>query len=317
LRVALTGATGLIGSRLVARLRERGDEVTVLSRDPDRARRDVWPVPSGIPSKRTARPRSEMEVVGWDPMSGPAPAEALAGREGVVHLAGEPIAQRWSADVKRRIRDSREAGTRHLIAGLAEAQPRPSVLVSASGVDYYPDSGDREMTEDDPPGEGFLADVCRAWEAEAQRASDLGVRVVRLRTGVVLSREGGALAKMLPPFRLGVGGPVAGGRQWMSWIHLDDIAGMYVAALDDERWSGPVNAGSPQPATNRDFSRALGRALRRPAFAPVPAFALRLLYGDMAQIVTTGRRAVPARALDLGYEFVHPDLDEALRSALA
>jgi uncharacterized protein len=300
MRVTVTGATGLIGRRVVGRLTERGDEVTVLSRSPDRAREALG-----------------VEAVGWDPVGGPAPTEALTGRDGVVHLAGEPIAQRWSDDVKRRLRESREAGTRNLVAGLGEAEPRPGVLVSASGIDYYGDRGDEEVTEEDPPAEGFLPEICQVWEAEAQRAEELGMRVVRLRTCVVLSREGGALAKMLPPFQLGAGGPVAGGRQWMPWIHLDDIAGMYLAALDDERWSGPVIAGTPTPVTNKDFSRALGRALHRPAFAPVPAFALRLLYGDMAQIVTDGRRAIPKRALELGYAFAHPDLDEALRSALA
>jgi uncharacterized protein (TIGR01777 family) len=300
-RVTVTGATGLIGRRVVARLKERGDEVTALSRSPERAREALG-----------------VEAAEWDPVGGPAPTAALGGRDGVVHLAGEPIAQRWSDDVKRRLRESREAGTRNLVAGLGEAEPRPGVLVSASGIDYYGDRpDDAEVTEDDPPGDGFLPEICRVWEAEAQRAEELGLRVVRLRTCVVLSRQGGALAKMLPPFQLGVGGPVAGGRQWMPWIHLDDIAGMYLAAVDDERWSGPVNAGTPTPVTNAEFSKALGRALHRPAFAPVPAFALRVLYGDMAQIVTEGRRAVPKRALELGYEYAHPDLDEALRSALA
>jgi uncharacterized protein (TIGR01777 family) len=241
----------------------------------------------------------------------------LSGRDGVVHLAGEPVAQRWSESAKRKIRESREVGTRNLVEGLRAADPRPQVLASASGVDYYGARGDEEVTEGDPPADDFLAQVCVAWEAEAERAEELGVRVVRLRTSVVLARQGGALAKMLPPFQLGVGGPVAGGRQWMPWIHLDDVTGMYIAALDDERWSGPVNGATPTPVTNRDFSKALGRALHRPAVAPVPAFALRLLYGDMAEIVTSGRRAIPKRALELGYAYEHPDLDEALRSALS
>jgi uncharacterized protein (TIGR01777 family) len=290
-RVAVTGATGLIGSRLVAALRERGDDVTILSRDPAKG-------------------------VAWDALAGPAPAEALAGRDGVVNLAGEPVAQRWSAAAKERIRASREVGTKNLVAGLLTAEPRPRVLVSACGVDYYGPRGDEEVDESVPPGDTFLADVCRAWEEAAIGATAAGVRVAVLRTGVVLDPHGGALAKMLPPFKLGVGGPVAGGRQWMPWIHLDDIVGMYLAALDRDDWAGPINAVSPNPVTNRDFSRALGRALHRPAVAPVPALALRVLYGDMAEIVTSGRRAVPRRALQLGYAFRHPDLDEALRSAL-
>jgi uncharacterized protein len=299
MRVTLTGATGLIGRRVVERLQERGDEVTVLSRDPGRARDALG-----------------VEAVAWDPMAGPAPAEALAGRDGIVHLAGEPVAQRWSEAAQRRIRETRETGTRNLVAGIASADPRPQVLVSASGIDYYGAHGDEIVTEDDPPGEGFLPEVCRVWEAEAARAEGLGLRVARMRTGVVLDAQGGALQKMLPPFKRGAGGAVAGGRQYMPWIHLDDIAGMYRAALDDDRWTGPFNAAAPEPVTNREFSKALGRTLHRPAIAPVPTLALKLLYGDMAEIVTTGRRAVPERARALGYAYEHPELAEALRSAL-
>jgi uncharacterized protein len=302
MRVAVTGATGLIGSRLVRELGARGDEVTVLSRSPERARERLG---------------GAVEAVGWDPEAGGAPAEALAGRDGVVHLAGENIAQRWSDDVRRRIRDSRERGTRALVDGIRAAEPRPRVLVSMSGVDYYGDRGDEPVDEDAPPGEGFLAQVCVAWEREAEAASELGLRVVRTRNGVVLDRRGGALSKMLTPFRLGVGGPVAGGRQYMAWIHLDDMVGIVVRALDDEAWAGAVNATAPEPVTNAEFSRALGRALHRPAVVPVPGFALRLLYDGMAQLVTDGRRVVPRRTLELGYEHRHPDLDEALRSALA
>jgi uncharacterized protein (TIGR01777 family) len=302
LRVTVTGATGLIGSRLVAELTGRGGEVTVLSRDPAAARERLGPA---------------VEAVRWDPASGPAPAEALAARDGVVHLAGENVAQRWSAEAKRRILASREHGTRNLVAGLREAQPHPRVLVSSSAVGYYGPHGDEPVPEDTPPGQDFLAGVCVAWEREAQAAADLGMRVVPVRTGVVLDRHGGALGKMLPFFRLGVGGPVAGGRQRMPWIHADDVIGIVLAALDDERWSGPVNAVAPQPVTNRDFSKALGRALRRPAIAPVPALAVRMLYGEMAEIVTAGQRAVPQRAIALGYRFRHTDLDEALASALA
>lgn len=298
MRVTVTGATGLIGTRLVAALRERGDEVTVLSRAPDRARAALG-----------------VDAVAWDP-SEPAPASALNGRDGVVHLAGEPVAQRWTEKARRRIRESRSAGTANLVAGLRAAQPRPGVLVSASGIDYYGARGDEPVDESAPAGHDFLAEVVTAWEAAADAAGELDVRVVKLRTAAVLDRSGGALAKMLPPFRLGVGGPVAGGRQYMPWIHVDDLVGMYLAALDDPRWSGPVNACAPESVTNREFSKALGRALHRPALAPVPALALKLLYGDMARIVTAGRRAVPARATELGYDFRHPDLDEALRSAL-
>jgi uncharacterized protein len=300
-KVTVTGATGLIGSALVRELTARGDEVTVLTRSPERARQTLG---------------GAVEAVAWD-AQGDAPAGALAGRDGVVHLAGENIAQRWSDDVRRRIRDSRERGTRALVSGIRAADPRPRALVSMSGVDYYGDRGDARIDEDAPAGDDFLARVCVTWEQEADAASELGVRVVRTRNGVVLDRGGGALAKMLLPFRLGVGGPVAGGRQYMPWIHRDDIVGMIVRALDDETWTGAVNATAPEPPTNAEFSKALGRALHRPAVLPIPGAGLRLLYGGMAQLVTASRRVVPRRAIELGYEHRHPDLDEALRSALA
>jgi len=301
MRVTVTGATGLIGTRLVAALARRGDEVTVLSRDPERAR---------------GRLGSGIEAARWDPLHEPAPTAALAGRDGVVHLAGEAVAQRWSAAAKERIRVSRESGTANLVAGLRSADPRPGALVSASAVGYYGPRGDEQVSESEPPGEDFLAQVCVAWERAAQVAEELGVRVAIVRTGIVLDPHGGALAKMLPPFRAGVGGPVAGGEQWMPWIHVDDLVGLYLAALDGPDWDGPLNGSAPEPARNRDFARALGRALHRPALAPVPRFALRALYGEMEQIVTTGQRAVPTRPLALGYAFAHPQLDEALRSSL-
>jgi len=301
MRVTVTGATGLIGTRLVAALARRGDEVTVLSRNPQRARERLG---TGI------------EALAWDPLGEPAPTVALAGRDGVVHLAGEPVAQRWSAAAKERIRTTREVGTANLVAGLRSADPRPRTLVSASAVGYYGPHGDEEVPESTAPGDDFLATVCVAWERAAQAASELGVRVAIVRTGIVLDPDGGALAKMLPPFKVGVGGPVAGGRQWMPWIHVDDLVGLYLAALGGEHWSGPLNGSAPTPVTNKDFSKALGRALKRPAVAPVPRLALRALYGEMEQIVTTGQRAVPQRPLALGYAYAHPELDEALRSAL-
>jgi uncharacterized protein (TIGR01777 family) len=305
LRVTVTGATGLIGPALVAALQARGAHVTVLSRDPARIR------------KRFGGDSAvAVEGVRWDLMTEPAPPAALEGRDAVVHLAGENVAQRWTSKARRAIRESRVTGTRHLVAGLRDADPRPPTLVSASAIGYYGAHGEEPLDEDAPPGNDFLADVCADWEREATEAAGLGVRVVQVRTGVVLDRHGGALAQMLPAFRLGVGGPVAGGRQYISWIHRDDEVGIMLAALSDDRWRGPVNATAPEPVWNRDFSRALGAALGRPARLPLPGAALRLLYGEMARIVTTGARVVPAKPLVLGYEFRHPSLREALTSVL-
>lgn len=299
MKVTVTGATGLIGTALVGALKARGDEVTVLSRDPGRAGRELG-----------------VEAVAWDPMAEPAPSSAISGRDGVVHLAGEPVAQRWTESAKRAIRASRDLGTANLVAGIAASEPRPGVLVSSSAVGYYGKHGAEIIDESSPAGSDFLAEVCVEWERRARAAEELGLRVVIVRTGVVLDSGGGALKTMLPPFRAGVGGPVAGGRQYMPWIHLDDIVGIYLAALDGEGWSGPVNGTAPEPVTNADFSKALGRALGRPAVFPVPAFAIRALYGEMAEIVTEGQRAVPARTLEAGYAFQQPELDAALRSAL-
>ncbi len=292
MRVTVTGGGGLIGSRVVAALRGRGDEVTVLSR-------------SGAPG-----------APAWDPLREPAPAAALEGRDAVIHLAGEPIAQRWTRAVREGIRASRTTGTANLIAGIQAVEARPRVLVSASAVGYYGDRGAETLVEESRPGSGFLAEVCVAWEQAALAARELGMRVCVLRTGVVLDRHGGALAKMLPAFRLGIGGPVAGGRQYISWIGVGDLVAFYLAGLDDERYDGAFNATAPLPVTNAEFSKALGRALHRPAVAPVPAAALRLLYGEMAEIVTDSQNATPARALSLGHLFAHRGVDSALAEAL-
>jgi uncharacterized protein (TIGR01777 family) len=289
MRVAVTGATGLIGRAVVEALSGRGDEVTELSRSTN------WP----------------------DPKATPAPADALRGRDAVVHLLGEEIAQRWTDDAKREIRESRVLGTRNLveaIGSLPEGE-RPGTLISQSGAGYYGHLGDEMVDESAPPGNDFLARVTVDWEAEALRAEEHGVRVVVNRTGVVLAGSGGALAKMLPFFKAGVGGPVAGGRQYVPWIHLDDVVGAILFELDTPAASGAVNLTAPEPATNRELSKALGKALRRPAFAPVPAMAVKALYGEMAEIVTTGQRAMPARLTELGYGFKQPGLEAAVRDA--
>ncbi len=299
MKITITGATGLIGQRLVATLNDRGDHVTVLSRNAEKAASALG-----------------VEAIAWDALAGPAPSEALAGRDAVIHLAGEPVAQRWNAARKQAILDSRELGTRNLVAGIAAVDPRPAALISSSAVGFYGKHGDELVDESSPAGDDFLADVCVRWEKEADAARALGLRVVHIRTGVVLDKTGGALKTMLPPFKAGIGGPVAGGKQYMPWIHVDDIVGLYLAALDDASWSGAYNGSAPEPVTNKAFSKALGRVLHRPSFSPVPAFAIKALYGEMSEVVTEGQRAVPKRALAEGYSFKHPDLDEALTSAL-
>lgn len=301
MKVTVTGATGMLGRALVDELLARGDEVTVLSRDAGKA---------------SSAFEGRVRALEWkDPKAQPPPTEALAGQDGVVNLLGEPIAQRWSDDAKREIRDSRVLSTRNLVAALKQAEPRPAVLVSQSGSGVYGPRGDERVDESEPAADDFLATVCVEWEAEARKAEELGMRVATTRTGVVLSESGGALEKMLPPFRAGVGGPVAGGRQYVPWIHANDVVGAMVFALDTGDARGPVNLSAPEPVTNRELSKVLGRVLKRPAVAPVPAFAVKLLYGDMAQIVTTGVRMVPLGLTELGYPFRRPNLEQALRSA--
>jgi uncharacterized protein (TIGR01777 family) len=323
MQVTVTGASGLIGRRLVAALRARGDDIVALSRDPERARRALARAVStgGGARPHDASPQSaagELRTLAWDPLAEPAPTAGIAGSEAIVNLAGENIAQRWSAAAKQAIADSRVQGTRNLvraIASLPDGQ-RPATLLSGSAIGYYGAHGEEPLDEEFPPGRDFLAQTCAAWEEEADAAAELGVRVVRLRTGVVLDPAGGALAKMLPPFRLGVGGPVAGGRQFVSWIHPDDLVGILLAALEDERWRGAVNGTAPEPVRNAGLAKALGRALRRPALLPVPALALKALYGEMAQVVTSGARVVPAKALMNGYAFRYAQIDSALQAAL-
>ena len=303
MRVLITGATGTIGTALAAALRERGDDVVALTRDADRGRRVLG---AGI------------DVHAWsDPLATPPPADALRGADAVVHLLGEPVAQRWTEESKRRIVDSRVLGTRHLVAGVAalgEAE-RPRVLVSQSATGYYGPRDGTPLDEAAPAGSDFLAEVVQAWEHEARQAPP-GVRVVLTRTGIVLSPGGGALATMLPFFKLGLGGPVAGGGQYVPWVHLDDVVGAVRCAVEDEQASGPVNVTAPNPVSNAQLGRALGRALRRPAVLPVPGFAIKLLYGEMAEMVTAGQRVLPTKLQQLGYRFAHPELEEALRDVL-
>lgn len=298
MRVTVSGATGRIGRHLVAVLKDRGDEVTALSRDPERAGEQLG-----------------VEAFAWNLKEEAAPSAALAGRDAIVHLAGEDVGQRWTKEVKAEILDTRERGTRNLVHSIFDTEPRPKALICASASGYYGAHGDEIVDESGAPGSDWLAEVVARWERQAETAK-IGVRTVVVRAGVVLNAEGGALSKMLPYFKAGVGGPVGSGKQYMPWIHIDDLIGIYLAAIDNPAFQGPINAAAPEPVTNKEFAKALGRAINRPALAPVPGFTLKLLYGEMSQIVLTGVRMVPGRAAELGYEFKHPDLDEALRSTL-
>ena len=295
--VAITGASGLIGGALVSRLRSRGRRVR--------------------PLVRSARPDAPDAIV-WDPMRGVLNPRDLEGAEAVVNLAGEPIAQRWTGSRREAIRDSRVRGTELLVRTIARLERKPSVLLNGSAVGYYGDRGDEAVGEDSESGTDFLAGVAREWEAAAAPATGAGVRVALLRTGIVLSPHGGALERLLPPFRLGVGGPIGTGRQWMSWIALDDHVGAIEHALATTGLHGPVNLVAPNPVTNAEFAATLGRVLGRPALVPVPSFALELLYGEMARAtILAGQRVLPRALLRTGFQFAHPTLEEALRFELA
>lgn len=279
MRIALTGARGFVGSALTELLQNQGHETKALSRRPD-------------------------------------PAD-LEGCDAVVHLAGEPVAQRWTAEVKRRIRDSRVLGTRHLVDSIKSLETKPKVVLCASATGYYGHRGDEVLTEESGAGEGFLAETCREWENEAKLLETLGVRVVFVRVGIVLGRGGGALAKMLPPFRMGVGGRLSHGKQWMSWIHREDLTRLMVWALENEAVRGAVNGTAPGAVTNAQFTRFLGGVLRRPAVFPVPEFVLKLVFGEMARVLLESQRVKPEVAEEKGFVFKYPDLEPALRDLLA
>ncbi len=295
--VAVSGAGGLIGSALVASLRAGGHRA--------------------IPLVRRA-PRPGEDAVGWDPSTGALTASGSTSADAVVHLAGESIiGLRWTAEKKRRVRESRVTATRLLVQALTRLPKPPAVLVCASGIGYYGSRGDGVLTEDSRGGTGFLADLGRDWEAATATAIAQGIRVVNLRLGVVLSAQGGALATMLTPFRLGLGGVIGDGKQWMSWIALDDVIGAIFHILATDSLRGPVNVVAPEPVPNAEFTRTLGRVLGRPTLMPLPAFAARLALGEMAdELLLTSQRVLPARLEASDYEFRHPSLESALRAAL-
>ncbi len=293
MRITMTGGTGFIGSRVRAALEAGGHEIRLISR------------------------RSGPGYFRWPSPDAPFPAASLEGAGAVIHLAGETVAQRWSAEVKRRIRDSRVLGTQRLVEALAAMQERPQVLICASATGYYGDRGEEVLDETSPPGRGFLAETCVEWEKAAVQAEALGVRVVRLRFGMVLGRDGGALKKMLPVFRLCLGGRLGGGQQWMPWIHLDDIVALVQWALAEPEVAGAYNAVAPAPVRNADFTRALEGILGRPAMFAVPAWALRAAMGEAAEIVLSSQRVMPRAALNAGFRFRHAHVADALRALLS
>jgi uncharacterized protein (TIGR01777 family) len=299
-KVLIAGATGLIGTALAASCARDGITVAALVRDPSRV--------------GTRLPGATLHA--WDGTKGPPSPEVFDGVDFVVNLVGEPIAgKRWSEAHKKRVRESRVLATRGLVEAMRARQGRPRVLVQASGTGFYGDRGDEILTEASPTGTGFLAEICREWEGEAEKASELGVRVVIMRNGLVLARAGGFLAKILPPFRLGVGGHVGTGKQWLPWIHVDDEIGLIRHAMANASVSGVLNAVAPEPATNAQLTTALGRALGRPTVLAAPAFALRLaLGGEMAEeLILASQRAMPVRTLESGYKFRQPLLEPALK----
>jgi len=299
MRIVVTGATGFIGQSLVQRLAADGHEVHILIRKPR----------TGLP------PQIPYSI--WDAQENDPPPAALNGAEAVIHLAGEPVTQRWTQAVKRSIRSSRVGGTQRLISALSQLNSFPRVLIAGSAIGYYGSRSDEVLTEASAPGKGFLAEVCEEWESAANLGLALNMRVVRLRTGIVLGREGGALARMLPAFRAGAGGRLGSGEQWMSWIHLQDLISLIIQALTNEKLTGAINAVAPAPVRNSDFTHALAGELRRPAIFPAPMFLLRLLFGEMAAaVLEASQRVLPVAAEKAGFDFRYTELGPALRDLL-
>lgn len=303
MRLFIAGGTGLVGSRLIRRLLERNDQVVLLTRRPDFARQK-W--------------GDSCTIVEGDPMQ-PGPwMDAVGDCDGVVNLVGEGVFnRRWRAWFVELLRTSRIQSTQNIVAALAKspttAAAKPRILINASAIGYYGAHGDEELGEDGAAGDDMLARVCVEWEAAANAATGNGIRVVILRVGVVLDKEGGALKQMMLPFKMFVGGPVGSGKQWVSWIHHEDLVGLILLALDKPEATGILNGTAPNPVTNKGLAKALGRALHRPSFMPTPKFALRLMLGQVANLVTTGQRVLPRRAVEWGYQFKYPDIDAALK----
>lgn len=300
MRLAVTGATGFIGTALCGALLDQGHALTLFTRGS--------PQGGNIGTKRWVHWTPGI-VRDWD--------AALDGVDGVINLAGEPIAgKKWTPSQRRRIENSRVDATHSLVQACTKVRQKPRFLINASAVGYYGPRGDEIITEETPPGADFLSLLCQEWEEEAKKAEEIGLRVVRLRTGIVLGPGGGALSKMAKPFKFFMGGPLGSGKQWMSWIQLEDLVRLFLTAIENPAVHGPVNATAPNPVQNKEFSRTLGEVIKRPSWAPVPAFALKLALGEMAQMLLTGQRVVPAAAEKLGFRFGYPHLREALEASL-
>ena len=295
MKIIVSGGRGFIGSKLVQALQQGGHTVSVLSRASDAAAK----VPTFV----------------WDPVAGMPPAETMEGVDAVINLAGEPVAHRWSDDLKKKIRDSRVMGTRHLIQAIERASVRPKVLVSSSATGYYGDRGEEQLTEQSAPGKSFLSGVCQEWEAEADSAAKLGVRVVKIRTGMVLGADGGALARMVSAFKTKMGGKLGSGSQWMSWIHMTDLTGLYRFAAEHEV-SGALNGTAPNPVRNEAFTEVLGEALSEPSKMSIPEFALKMMFGEMSEVMLASQHVIPEATLAAGYPYEFAEIGAAVRNAL-
>ena len=305
MKIAITGATGFVGSRLVEKLNQKKHQVLIFTRNPQKAKL-VFP-PSVFPN---------LEIVKYDSKQAGDWQNKIAGCDGVVNLAGEPIAERWSEEHKREIKASRQVGTQNIVAAIEKADPKPTVLVNASAIGYYGTSETTAFDENSPAGNDFLAEVCQAWESEAHKVTAAGVRLVILRIGIVLG-NGGALAKMLAPFKMFAGGPLGTGKQWFSWIHREDLVNLIIEGLERSDMAGTFNATAPDPVRMNQFCQVLGEVLNRPSWLPVPSFALEILLGEGAKVVLEGQQVLPKKTQSLGFEYQYPNLKSALQEIVA
>jgi hypothetical protein len=306
MKIAITGATGFVGSRLVKKLNDAGYQILILTRNPEKAKR-VFPS-SAFPN---------LETVKYTPKESGDWQKAISGCDAVINLAGEPISERWTPQHKQEILESRQLGTRNLVEAIAQAESKPQLLISGSAIGYYGTSETATFDETSPPGNDFLAEVCQKWEAEANKVKELGVRLVIFRIGIVLGDDGGALAKMIGPFKMFAGGPIGSGRQWFSWIHRDDLVNLILEAIKRTDMAGIYNATAPNPVRMTEFCQTLGDVINRPSWLPVPEFALELLLGDGAKVVLEGQQVLPKQTQSLGFQYQYPELKPALTEILS